>query len=422
MNVDDEIFLSAYLDGELTSEQRQRVESAMIADPGLLDHLHALAAVREMVATLPRAGLDRDLSVVVTSAIERRSRIFSLPALRPLTRGRGLGAGVAVAAAACVILALSVKPGAPRPPGPVAIPSHPLLAQRNPIEPRDDVAPAKDPFAIDPIPGEDSAPRLARATEPDTVEATTLAMGPAERRQEADQRRIRDLLDRTDPTRLLLVRHATGADAAARVGKLLESSSLRTAQFARIRISQGIAIDPRNPGAATVFAVVMDETEFRDIRASLRGEFRDSFVEAESEARPEIVTQLADQSDVSVVEGRAVVGLRVPEGPARAIRTDEKVGVVKKSLIDPDGSVHRQQDLDSHPDRPPVVADAPTKRSAADVEESPSPRQSPRERGRVASSPPSTDVSQKSIEVDRTRDEYLVLIWVVASPVGTSKL
>ena len=39
MNADDEIFLSAYLDGELESEQRQRVETAMLSDSRLLDHL-----------------------------------------------------------------------------------------------------------------------------------------------------------------------------------------------------------------------------------------------------------------------------------------------------------------------------------------------------------------------------------------------
>jgi hypothetical protein len=422
MNSDDEIFLSAYLDGELTSEQRQRVESAMISDPRLLDDLHALAAVREMVATLPRTGLDRDLSVIVSSAIERRSRVFPFPGLRRLTSGRGFQAGVAIAAAACVILALSIKPGAPPAPGPVEVPSGPLHAQRSSIGSQAEVAPFKDPFAIDPIPGDESALVVADTAEPDAMEPASAAIGPAERRQEANQRQIRDLLDRADPTRVLVVHHAPGADAPARVGKLLESSALRTAQFARIRISQGIAIDPRNPGAATVFAVVMDESEFRDIRASLRDEFQDSLVETESEARPEIVTQLADQSDVSVVQGRAVVGLRVPDGPSRAIRTDDQPGVVKKSLIDPDGSVHRQQDVDAHPDRPPVVAETPNKRSTTDVEDGPNPRPSRRDRGLVASSPPSTDSTQKSIEVDRTHGEYLVLIWVVASPVGPSKL
>jgi hypothetical protein len=415
MNVDDELFLSAYLDGELTSEQRQRVESAMIADPRLLDHLHALAAVREMVATLPRTALDRDLSAIVTAAIDRRSRVLSFPSLRQLSsdRGRGLRAGAAVLAVACVVLALSIKPGVAPEPGPV-VSTLPLPAQTSPIESLAKLDPVKDPFAIDPIPGDDSARGVTVAIQPDATELASPAIGPAEQRQEADQRQIRDLLDRSDPTRVLVVHHAPGADAPDRVGKLLESSSLRTAQFARIRISQGIALDPKHPGAATVFAVVMDETEFRDLRASLRGEFRDSFVESQSEARPEIVTQLADQSDMSVVQGKAVVGLRVPDGPARAIRTDDKVGVVKKSVIDPDGSVHRQQD----------VADTPTKRSTAEVDDVPGPRPSSSRRDEklVASSPPSTDGPQKSIEVDRAPGDYLVLIWVVASPVGTSKL
>ena len=43
MSSDDETILSAYLDGELDSDQQQRVESALVASPGLAENLRALA-------------------------------------------------------------------------------------------------------------------------------------------------------------------------------------------------------------------------------------------------------------------------------------------------------------------------------------------------------------------------------------------
>ena len=111
---------------------------------------------------------------------------------------------------------------------------------------------------------------------------------------------------------MLVVNSRPEADGANTVDKLLAKTSLRNAKFGRFRISQGVQIDPSRPGEATVFAVIMDETELRDVQANLKTAFQDSVVEAE--ARPEIVTQLADLNDVSLGSGIAVAGLRVPEG------------------------------------------------------------------------------------------------------------
>src|SRR5262249_5694088 len=158
------------------------------------------------------------------------------------------------------------------------------------------------------------------------------------------------------PARVLVVHESPGTDAPSKVGKLLEQTSLRNARFGRMRISQGIHIDPKHPGAATVFAVVMEESELRDFRATLADTFGESVVEAE--AQPEIVTRLAGLTDVSVVQAKAVAGLRVPEGPTPAIRTEDRRPVVKKSLIDSDGMVYRQRDAETNPDGSRGVADA----------------------------------------------------------------
>jgi hypothetical protein len=419
MNVDDEIFLSAYLDGELNSEQRQRVETAMLSDARLLDHLHALAAVREMVASLPRVSLDRDLSGIVTSTIERRrAGILRLPGIRPVTTTLGARAGYFVAAAAVLVLVVlngRERPHGPQPEGPLAV----QPVERGHEDPRPVVGDeTEDPFDINDMVAGNLG--QSHATTKVAPEILAPAISNSERLQDAEQRHVRDLLDRTDPARVLVVRDSPGSDAPSRVGKLLEQTSLRNARFGRIRISQGIQIDPKHPGAATVFAVVMDESELRDFRVSLASAFRESLVEAE--ARPEVVTRLAGLTDVSVVQARAVAGLRVPDGPTRAIRTEDKGAVVKKSLVGPDGSVYRHSDREANPDGPPAVADTRPSRSDPDSESGENPLSGRRGQDRVVSSRPTSNVAEKSIAVDRRPSELLVLIWVTSSPFGDSQV
>src|SRR5690348_6827386 len=47
MNLEEETFLTAYLDGTLEHEQRVCVESALVSDPRLGDRLRDLASVRD---------------------------------------------------------------------------------------------------------------------------------------------------------------------------------------------------------------------------------------------------------------------------------------------------------------------------------------------------------------------------------------
>ena len=69
MTIDDESFLSAYMDGQLSLDQQQAVESALIADPQLGEELRRLTLVRDLVA-----GLSRDVPVEVSSRVRRRVR------------------------------------------------------------------------------------------------------------------------------------------------------------------------------------------------------------------------------------------------------------------------------------------------------------------------------------------------------------
>ena len=73
----DDTFLSAYMDGQLDSDQQQVVESALVASPELAENLRALAAVRELVAGLPREAC-ADISPQVMRRIRGLNRSRSL--------------------------------------------------------------------------------------------------------------------------------------------------------------------------------------------------------------------------------------------------------------------------------------------------------------------------------------------------------
>ena len=69
-NFDDEL-LSAYLDDELTPEERARVEERLAADPAARQLLDELRAVSRAMKDLPPATLGADLRETVLRRAER---------------------------------------------------------------------------------------------------------------------------------------------------------------------------------------------------------------------------------------------------------------------------------------------------------------------------------------------------------------
>ena len=67
--LDDEL-LSAYLDGELSADERAAVEARLATDPAAQQLLHELRSVSQSVQALPTESLGRDLS----EEIIRRAR------------------------------------------------------------------------------------------------------------------------------------------------------------------------------------------------------------------------------------------------------------------------------------------------------------------------------------------------------------
>src|SRR4051794_38694453 len=106
MDVADESFLSAYLDGELDPAQRLAVEAALLSSPRLGERLRELAVVHELLASLPRPVVSLDLAPSVLRRIGRRPPARSLRiALGPYQVGVP---GAAAGRAALVLIAVTI--------------------------------------------------------------------------------------------------------------------------------------------------------------------------------------------------------------------------------------------------------------------------------------------------------------------------
>ncbi len=91
-----------------------------------------------------------------------------------------------------------------------------------------------------------------------------------------------------------------GQPAEQQVASLVERTTHR--DYFKITVSQGIVIDPRHPGKATVFAVVLDENEL--------GPFRDRL--QEDDVNPAVAMQLADIGQVVSFPAHPIGDLTIP--------------------------------------------------------------------------------------------------------------
>src|SRR5271157_336742 len=310
MSTDDESLLGAYLDGELDPAQRRAVEAALATDSQLAEKARGFSSVRDLVANLSRPA-----SPDVSAEVMRRGRQASLQR-RPWTlerrARRWAAAGVAGSAAAIALLALLPL----HPHGPSEAPLSPGPAQHNPPSgenssrpelsadmqanashlsslPENVFGPANTPSAI-------STARAEQATETD------------------DQERVRELLDDPHLRRVFLVADQIGQPAEQQVASVVERTSHR--DYFKITVSQGVVIDPRHPGKATVFAVVLDENELGPFRDRLKKAFSDRL--QEDDVNPAVAMQLAEIGRVvsfpahpigDLTIPRANLALRVPE-------------------------------------------------------------------------------------------------------------
>ena len=336
MTNDDESFLSAYMDGQLDSEQHQRVEAAVGASPQVAEKLRGLSSVRDMVAGLPHDGWI-DVSSRVMQEIEARRREGGFR--RTLERFRYGSrrilplAGLATTAAALMMAAslaiLVKKTQLERGAGPVAelssdriaAPSEasiiPVLADGRTISSALE-APASSADA------EISGELADRATSPPAVtqnRAGQAVPDAGELLHNSNLEHLRRFLDDPSLKRFFLVQSGPGNDSEQAVASVVEHTT--HLDFFKITVSQGIVIDPRHPDAATVFAFVLEPNQadrfHEQLKLALPG-----LVE-QRPLDPAIATALAEISEVQSLSPKLLAKVEIPR-EAIAFRTKTNGG------------------------------------------------------------------------------------------------
>jgi anti-sigma factor RsiW len=119
--------LSAYLDGEVTAEERAAVEAHLATSDAARQLLSELQSLRSDMGALPRAKVDADFTDRVVQAAIAAKAAASESVVVPVQRSRRtwmLVAAATTAAAACLLIAVQfLRPG-PNPP--IARPSTPV--------------------------------------------------------------------------------------------------------------------------------------------------------------------------------------------------------------------------------------------------------------------------------------------------------
>lgn len=352
MNFDEETYLTAYIDGELTPGQRVRVESALASDSRFADDLRALSAVRDLVSGLSRPAAPSDVADAVVARIDRR-RLAGPLGLGWVVSSSSWGArAAALLSAAATLVAVSTL-------GIFGALQHVPAARTPPIEvSQGDRPPTQSPTSRDTI-DEVSNPgvRLVAVDDPNA-----LAPGPEEHQRDLQNQRVRKWLDSPSLRKLFIVTDAIGG-ADRKVGEIIRQSPRRHSTFGRITVTQGIVIDPDQPGRVVVFALVMDDRELKDLHETLNASFPDSL--EQTSPRPEFLTQLGDVGQMAVHSGTTVADLISPETRERERASRSRAGRdhVAKARLLPEipgfGPIH-PRGLDLEVEEPITQQDGPT--------------------------------------------------------------
>lgn len=425
MKLEDEIYLSAYLDGELDPEQRSSVESALLANPALAERLRQLTVVRDLVANLPRLTLHEDLSAAIVARAEARMLESRVSRFRRVPLAR---IGMAAAALAALTIGLGLLTGHPRP-----VPPRPVPVRLTPVVTAPTAPPERTPVAA-PRPEPQSQPQPQRSAtlvaSGSPLPAPTPSRQPVEsprdereRQDEREQKRIRNLLESPDLKHVFVVVDEIGGDVPNRVEGLVRDTPRLDPLFGKITVSQGIVIDPKRPNQATVFALVMDQNEVEQFRERLKLDFPTQFEEVPP--NPTMVAQLSEIGQIAVSSSpRATALASVPateelKTTIQARKTPKNSPVVYQPSPEFDGIPVREV----APQPPVSTDDLAAAKSARETESggarSPSttakaPNVSPPVRTEVAGSetPPGHSPPSQTSDQDQPRPTSVVLVWV----------
>jgi hypothetical protein len=140
-------------------------------------------------------------------------------------------------------------------------------------------------------------------------------------RESGELEHVTQYLDNPDLRRIFLVSDVTDGATQRQVASVVEETT--RFNYFKITIAQGIVIDPRHPGEATVFALVVSPTELKTLRSRLRTALQDRVEEAPVD--PTVVTQLADIGQVQACPPAPVADVEIPR-VALAIKAPNEGG------------------------------------------------------------------------------------------------
>jgi anti-sigma factor RsiW len=316
MSPNDESVLSAYIDGELDPLDRRAVESSLASNPRLAEEVRRLSAVRDLVSELSRpVGPD------VSGEVLRRVCV-RLGRRRPwIMSPRALPWAACALAVSALIGLLVVLPALRRHPAARNDVEEKVAVRPAPTPPREParvgeahVASSRQPAAVG-----TGAPVEHPAIEPRTGDASLkIALRGAESGEPLDHRRLRSLIDDPRLHRVFFVTDQIGESVENQVASFVERTSQRN--FLKITVSEGIIIDPLHPGKATVFAVVLDETQLDPFRKGLMEEFKDRV--QDQEVDPAVAMQLADIGQVVSLPAHPIADVTIPDSTRLAFRTE----------------------------------------------------------------------------------------------------
>jgi anti-sigma factor RsiW len=311
MTIDDESLLSAYMDGQLSPDHQQWVESAVIADPRLGEELRKLSLVRDLVA-----GLSHEASVDVSSAVLRRlhgrSRLrmiwSTMPVRAPSLPGPGWAAGLLGVAAMLligllltfshVVRSLAVQGPAPQAGRIVAsVETSISRSSAGKLKASESLWPSFAPHKISE--GASSKSESENRYRDDHDRSA---------RESGGLEHVSQYLDNPDLRRIFLVANVRDGATQKQVASVVEETT--RFNYFKITIAQGIVIDPRHPGEATVFALVVSPTELDTLRNRLRTALQNQVEEAPVD--PAVVTQLADIGQVQACPPVPAAVVQIP--------------------------------------------------------------------------------------------------------------
>ncbi len=342
MNRDDDTFLSAYLDGQLDSDERHLVESALVSSPELAEKLRSLTSLRDLVA-----ALNRDFSIDVTARVMGRVRTRRGARSRVLQRlvwlrmvnfspRAALAAGIAAGLLLAVTLAVPLLTNRSRT-GPLrnlagrgstSSSQHGGLAAGSALGQGAGKLDAAEPGAAIGAAGEGESESGSRVASRGEHAGSSPSVRVSDKAKSHTLEHYRQLLDNPNQRRLFRITDGGDGKALEQVASVLESTT--RFGYYKITIAQGIVIDPRHPEEATVYVALVNAKSFDTLRDRLAQALPD--VIDESPVDPAVVTQLADIGQVRAVRSAPFGDVIIPreglalQNPPNAGRDEEPGG------------------------------------------------------------------------------------------------